>query len=477
MATFNLAGLGKVAATGVAKQADIVKNRDRVQAEASEFKLRSAEADAQSDPNFIDNKVQALDAGFRSLIAKQTKRETTDQFRFYMKTGDPHHLTNLFKDNPKLSKQFQNLIAIERFDLSSPEDRSILARKGITEKNYNPNIHLKGITSNGSVDMFDAMLFGGATGALLDIQNEEADLYIKWLKMAGKEGNAGTQGEFEKRSRFISEQTGDSLPNVVGRQERKQLAGIEPGKLEEAKGVLKTLESSFEKGFFETDFTIEKNRRIAGPLITEYEALSGASFSAPDKANIKDINTLVTMANQFTGKVDEETAGFFDSNFRAAKNMISDGIDKGIVDENLAKSAYNSYRNLVLRSLSGATLTESEIKLFKESFGSLFQQFPAVITQFQTALTQLKSRLTSVSDLNNPYLSHYYLRNSPEDIGKMINNLDVVLEQFSQDKGNAPGEIIPDVNNNTLDDNDLSTIKANQQQAMKDAFGFTGDSQ
>ena len=136
------------------------------------------------------------------------------------------------------------------------------------------------------------------------------------------------------------------------------------------------------------------------------------------------------MAGQVDKTLTSEVTGLFDTWFRDLKKYVTDDVAE--VDKQAAASAYGAFRNTVRHALFGSALTDGEIKAFNEAFGTLKQSYPAVVTQFKTALQQTRSKLNTISQLNNPYLAHYYLGKSADELDVVIGRLDERIEYMSK---------------------------------------------
>ena len=181
------------------------------------------------------------------------------------------------------------------------------------------------------------------------------------------------------------------------------------------------------------------NRLKAAPQIRRLEQLGGIKFSAADRADLKDINTLIKTGDLAVENLTPEVTGAFDSAYRRAKSYLFAEVDE--TDKLAAQSAYSAFRNTTRHALFGSALTDGEIKAFNEAFGTLAQKFPAVMTQFKTALIQTKSKLQTIYESNDPVLAHYYMGKNAGKLEDIIREIDNRLELFEATDGERVTEL------------------------------------
>ncbi len=423
--------VARAVTSGLREYSNRVDNRERVQAESAEFRLRKNQANAANDPDSIRERQEALDAQSRALTAKVSKQEAFEAFRMYMHTSNPKHLTELVKKNPQVANAMGGYTSIQPLDYAM--DHNLLTAQGLTADQFSSFRHLKGIQPDGSEELVDIQHLFAGSGFLNTITNEQLDTLIKKKKLFETDGDSSTKpGGFEKEARFIAETTDQDIADVTSALYQEKLAGNLPGKIEYGREQTQRLFEVFggEENYFNTDFQDTKNRTMASSYIAAIERAYDAKLSAADRADIKDLNSLITMAQLTEDTLTPEVSGTLDTVLRTAKEYVSNSVKE--VDNVQAQSAYAAFRNTVRHALFGSALTDGEIKAFNEAFGNLRQKYPAVVTQFKTALEQTKSKLQTVYDLNDPVLAKYYLGKSTEDIATIIRSIDERIELIRQ---------------------------------------------
>ena len=431
-------GIASALSTGVGRLADNARNRDEIQAKASEAKLRKNTADAANDPELIENRLAALDAQNRQLIANQANVATTNAFRLYIKTGNTNHLTDLMKKNKRVREQFRGIATITNID---PEvDRRLLAENGISLEDFREIRHLKATMPDGTIKLFDAFDVAVGTGAMLTILGEEVDLANKWLKATGKDGS-GLKGELYHNAQSVASLLPEETEETAMRSLfAKKESGLLAGKEKEAEEALTSLVDTFggEDGFFNTDFSIESNRIKATRDLRRYKRFGGQDLTAKQQGEIVDLSKLVALAGTVGDKLTPEVTGVYDTFLRNIRTFISGNVDQ--VDQVAAQSAYEAFRATFRHALSGTALTDNEIKLFNTAYGKISLKYPAVAAQFKTMLNEVKSKLEAIQQLNDPYLAHYYLGSKVSNVNSIINRIDERLELISQAQGNESGQ-------------------------------------
>lgn len=455
MSIFESGAAGRLALGGAraaARGAENLRNREQVQADNAEHRLRRNVAEAQNTPENVNAQVEALQAQNQQIAAKQAKGASYEAFRMYTGDWNPRHLNTLLKNEPGVRQALGGMTYIDQLN---PEiDAGLLTQAGITPETFNPKRHLKAVMPDGSTELIDMNAVFMGTGFFNHMQNEELDRLIKIDKLFGEPDSDFAPGGLEKDARFISETTGQGLESVTQSLFNKKTAGLTPGQQEMADQAIANMEEKTKEtgGFFETDFTDRKNRVLVEADVRRFEALSGQQLSPKDRADLKDLNTLVKMAGTVGEHLTEEVTGFYDTYLRDVRKYIDDNVED--VDAQAAASAYGAFRNTMRHALFGSALTASEIQSFNEAFGTLKQSYPAVLTQFKTAVQQTKSKLETISRLNNPYLAHYYMGTSAEDIDVIISRLDERLNMISQlqGKGTPDSVDVPPADVRNLDD-------------------------
>lgn len=445
-------------------------NRHQVQAQNEQFKLQTAQTRAQNDPEVIKAQVATVKAENEELLAKISKRAAFDAFKMYSETGSVKHLKNLIKEFPNLKDVFNpgtgELASIEPINLEN--DKSILAQAGIKipstqeltrnphvdpapkgPNDFNPFSHLKIIKADGNAELLNMRTLFAGTGYLKQVRDEELDFLIRQKELFGTASKDNfAPGGLQKDAEFVSNTLGQPIEAVTNSLFKDKIGGNVLGQQDEVDTAIVNMEETFggQENYFNTDFSLLDNRVKAEPFIRRIERIGGVNFNSKDRTDIKELNSLVSLADIGAEKLTPKVTGVFDSTFRGVKNYLFEEVDE--VDAVRAQSAYSAFRNTIRHALFGSALTATEVQSFKEAFGTIKQKYPAVVTQFQTALEQVKSKLSTIAQLNNPYLSHYYMGKSAGEVDEIITRLDERLELFSG--------VTPPIKNTTNDDSSKS---------------------
>ena len=453
-------GFAQVGADVASTLSNLETNRAKVQADDASHRLRENTANALNNPDSIEARVDAAEAQNQTISANQAKQATFNAFDRYIVDFQPRHLNQLIKDEPLVKQALGNVVAIERIDPTV--DAGLLNKFDIPLDKFDPRWHVKTIGPNGEVGVqkMDELLIG--TGYTRYKDNRELDYLIKQKQLLGK-GKDFAPGAAEKDANFYAEQgveDGDLGAISQGLYNDRTQGNI-AGQLEAADEVQDKMMESFggEDGYYATDMSIHKNRVKASRNIRKIEALAKIDFSGPDRADIKDINTIVATAGIAADKITPEVTGALDTILRTAAKYVSNSAEIEDIDKVSAASAYAAFRNTVRHGLYGSALTATEVSSFNEAFGTLSQKYPAVISQFKTALMQVRSKLQTIYESNDPVLAHYYMGKNASNMDNMIRALDERLELFNK-TGSIIGNSTPGDTGGTVDkpDRDLNSI-------------------
>lgn len=452
-------GLATVGASVVSRIADRDNRREEIQAQSAEAKLRTNKADALNDPDLIKKQVKEMNTQLQKVINEGYRQKTIDQFRLFLSNGnDPRHLTNLFKNNERIRKQFGDIVSIERLD---PEkDLKLLTDKGLKLEDYRPSSHFKAIMPNGQDPMlFDAYGVAVGTGALLAIMHERADLVNKWSKANGKDGRKFSLSEIGKVSSEganlglgTGETYEDREKSIFQMQLIKKEGGIEPGKQNLAdESLFKMVDSvGGDQEWFNMDFSKEENRILVARDFRKYKALGGIDISDKQKTDIVNLSKLVSLAGTVGDKLTPKVTGIYDTFLRDIRKYISDNVDE--VDKVSAQSAYEAFRSMFRHAIAGTALTDNEIELFNDAYGKISFQYPQVAAQFMIMLDEVKSKLQTIAQLEDPYLAHYYLGSKMNNVNGIIDSINQRIELISQAQGNEPGKFADATRENVGDE-------------------------
>ena len=398
---------------------------------------------AMATPEVINSEVEAERARTQQIIDTQARTESYDAFRAYTADSNPKHLNRMLK-NPALRELYGEVSSVDKLDLT--QDQQLLQREGVDLTKLNDPafdkaamLHriLKVTLPDGSKKLIDTQQLMIASGYANYANQQDIDAMMQRSQIfKNLRGDKGVPSTMEKKAGFISEQTGEPLDAVTKRLYEKEVSGVTPGKLEMADRAEASLEETFGKKFFGTDFAKRENRTRASKYIRQIEQAGGEELAAADRADLKDISTLIASGITVAKELTTEATGVLD-NFTGNVRKYLD--DAGVA-ETEGRAAYNAYRNALLRSFGGTAMSDSEVRNFNAAFGTLAQKYPAVIAQFKQAIGQTKAKLETIARLNNPYLAHYYLGSSQDDVDIISTRLDETLSQLRQheNRGKAP---------------------------------------
>ena len=451
MATFNAGGLAEALSTGLSAYQTTRANRTAVQRQAAEDEAATAKAKASSDPELLQQEIDVLKAQNQTSLNQAAKRETYDSLRAYNADSNVKHLNRMMKNNPVLKDIYANITNVSKLDLT--QDQNLLAKHGfdqemLADENLDNEALLHRIVKitrpDGTIELADIQQLMISTGYASQVDQEELDRLLSRSQVQKNlRQGVGTPSTLEKKARYASEILGKSEEETARALYQKEVSGVTPGKLQLADQAEVALEDTFSKKFFDTDFTDRKNKVRATKHIRMLEQAGGAKLTPADKAGLKDINVLLASAGTVAEELTPEATGIID-NFTS--NVLKYFSDEN-VDETIGRSAYSAYRNALLRSFGGTAMSESEVKNFEASFGTLAQKYPAVITQFQQALEQTKAKLSTIAQLNNPYLAHYYLGTSQDEIDIILARLDENLDRIQSYGDLKSGKTKPKASN------------------------------
>lgn len=153
--------------------------------------------------------------------------------------------------------------------------------------------------------------------------------------------------------------------------------------------------------------------------ISNIERMAGVELSNEDKRVLRNVRDLVQLGGTVADKLTPAQTGIIDKFMGDIKSYVIDE-----VGGKEATSSYETFRNVMRNALYGASLTDSEIAAFNSAAGTRSQQFKPVMQQFKTQLTSLKNQLEAVRDLNDPYIAHYYVGGSVEDVDRVIESIE-----------------------------------------------------
>ena len=230
----------------------------------------------------------------------------------------------------------------------------------------------------------------------------------------------------EERRRIMSEGRETSA--------QRNIAGAE-----QAKATITNVARENNENFFDIDFQDNLSKRLEyEPYIQRIMALGNLDFSNEERRTASYVRELISLGESAGELTDRET-GIIDRMFNSVRRYVTDNSSEG----DALTSAYSSFRNTVRNAMFGSTLTAAEIRAHNEAFGNLGQQTAPVLRQFRTGLTQLRDRLDSLVNLNDSYVSHFYLGADVDKLQRVIDSIDERIELIDRTSGGAAGATEP----------------------------------
>lgn len=267
-----------------------------------------------------------------------------------------------------------------------------------------------------------------------DEASKEATLLLNSGTEAEREGwrNYGYGGLPGSSSGAAGEEA-DAINPIFARRERTSTQQ----NADAATSTRSELDKAAGGSFFELDLSDQKNRRKVGPLVNRLQQLSGQSFSNEDQRVARQIRELTMLGGTAGEELTTAQTGILDSLLGTVKKYVSDsGGTRGV-------AAYETFRNTIRNSLYGASLTSSEIAAFNKAAGTLGQQLGPVMRQLQVQVETLRSQLSSMYDMNDEYVSYYYLGKDRDDLDRVIEALEqrIDLLNTQADKSRADAKV------------------------------------
>ncbi len=166
---------------------------------------------------------------------------------------------------------------------------------------------------------------------------------------------------------------------------------------------------------------------------------TGTKFSESDKKVIRQMRSLVALGNEAGSEITDKEAGIFDSMLNKMRHYITNNVEG--ID---GRATYETFRNTFRHMLYGSALSAAEISAFNNAVGTLGQQAGPVLAQLNTQMRDIKSQLLSVYDLNDEYVSYFYLGKTLDEVQQSIDMIDDRVEMISS-TGEAKSLTIDDV--------------------------------
>lgn len=188
------------------------------------------------------------------------------------------------------------------------------------------------------------------------------------------------------------------------------------------------------QNFFEMDVAsmTPQDRADVHRNIQKIEHSLGIKRSTEERRTLRNLRSLVNLGGTVGTRMKSNQVGFADNFFGNIKKYV---VDDATGRE--AKSAYETFRNVFRNELFGATVTDGENRNFIAAAGSANQQLKPLLAAFRTQMGTVKSQLETISQLDDPYLAHYYFGGDLEQVDQAIDNISRRLGQLDS-KGTVP---------------------------------------
>ena len=159
--------------------------------------------------------------------------------------------------------------------------------------------------------------------------------------------------------------------------------------------------------------------------IQKIEKRLGITRSGEERKTMRNLRSLVNLGGTVGSRMKSDQVGFADNFFgNIKKYVIDDASGKDV------KSAYETFRNVFRNELFGATVTDGENRNFTAAAGSANQQLKPLLAAFRTQMETVRTQLETISNLDDPYLAHYYFGGDLTDVDTAIENITRRLGQL-----------------------------------------------
>lgn len=271
--------------------------------------------------------------------------------------------------------------------------------------------------------------------AINQVMEDQGISYLDAMQQYYELKNAGKGENLTDQERYVQDymqqnpdatrtEATESYRNLTQTTKQKETSSIDADK-----------DALDEMNFFDMDVKNMPRQEQANVQrhISNIERMTGSELSNEDKRVVRNIRDLVNLGGTVADKMTPQETGLIDKTLGGLKAYVVNE-----VGGKEATSAYETFRNTLRNALYGASLTDTEIKAFESAAGSRNQRFKPVMQQFRTQLTSLKNQLESIRDMNDPYIAHYYLGGSVEDVDRVIEAIEDRINLVSQTEASIP---------------------------------------
>ena len=413
--------------------------------------------------------LEQLKSSTRQMQSKGLQQSTYQAFRMYETDGSTRHL-NQFLQSAKTNPVGQSMWGQwSRFDpvVRNQETEAMLGRHGITDiDDFFSDAELvkskvMATDQTGKQVMLDMNKVYQGTGFTahmtqeeLKTQQQRAQIENLMRGQQSAETNIiGRIAEEDNLSTYEAAQAYYGIKNAGGklgskiervaqqlREDNENLSYVESLRmatktvetrtasqkdLEQAETSREALDEAAGGDFFTADLSDPAIRRKVGPLITEIEKLTDKELTTEDKRVARTLRSLTSLGAEAGEEITDEQAGIADKLWRGLKSYVTNNIEgtEGV-------AAYETFRNTLIKSMSGATVTPTEEKALNRALGTLGQQTGPVLSKLMTQMKDVKTQLQSIIQMNDEHVAQYYLGSSLEDIDIALEAIDERVEYF-----------------------------------------------
>lgn len=365
----------------------------------------------------------------KNLQKKAFKVDTTGKGNWELRTArDVLQTTNISR---KLSySQLNNINDIFRKQITSqqPREEDALAKFSTSYKELVPDATEEEVLGmyakfnakegaqrvTGDLEKFT----DGYKKLFPDAPNEQ--IWEAYNRSKAKEGG-DPRTAFQKDTEWLRSAYGDEVADSFVNTRTTWSPTTTTKELNKVEEVKNNLEDKY-PAFYETNFKPgTREYRDVERYIQKLEQYLDIKPSEAERKQIADIKSAIALAKSGT-KLTEEDTGLIDNLVGNIKKYVSKDAPSG------SKAAYSQMMSSIRNALYGATLPAGEMEAYREAYGSLSQQLPAVQTALMPALETLKVKFETIQDTGDEAVTHFRLGASKKEVQAIIDNLDNLMK-------------------------------------------------
>lgn len=291
------------------------------------------------------------------------------------------------------------------------------------------------------------------------------DASIQWFDT--KKGDTGKSDRDKYIAAYLEENPGATTMEANEKYDDR----ISTSTQKEIKDVDAVKDQLDELGFFDMDMSAatQKQKADVHRYISKIEDLRDIKLSNEDKRLMRDFSSLTKLAGDVGENLSEEQTGLVDNLFSGLKGYLFND-----VGGKPAKSAYQTFTNIMLKTMSGAAVSDQEMTRMVKAAGSANLQLKPLLSAFRVQVQTIKSQLESIRDTNDPYLAQYYLGKDLGEIDDVIRGLDTRLGDIRSAGLNATSGVqykeqtAADLNTQLAPASDAPKVKVNFDNIWKE---------